>query len=78
MLCYFQNRPLYVLGYRVTGLFSFQRNQRAAVVLKQIQKTVRFPGETLFSMWTVENYRFRRKFRRLRWSKVLIRFPASR
>lgn len=57
---HFQDRLLYVLGYRVAGLFSLQRNQRVVEVLERIQKTVRFPGQTLF-------------IRRVRKSKVLQR-----
>ena len=86
---HFQDRPLYVLGYRVAGLFSLdvsglfchdglikdgvQRDQRVVEVLERIQKTVRFPGQTLFINADGENYRFRRKFRRVRKSKVLQR-----
>ena len=42
-------------------------------VLERTQKTVRFPGQTLFINADGENYRFRRKFRGVRKSKVLQR-----
>jgi hypothetical protein len=63
---HFQDHPLYVLGYSVAGLFPSRRNKRAAEVLERIQRTVRFPGETLFVNLDRENHRFRRKFRRVR------------
>jgi Zn-dependent protease with chaperone function len=72
---HFQDHPLYVFGYSVTGLFSFERKQRAAGVVEQIQKTVRFPGQTLFINVDGANHGFRRKFRRLRWTKLL--YPVS-
>jgi len=72
---HFQNHPLYVFGFRVIGLFSFERKQRAAEVMDQIEQTVRFPGQTLFINLDNEDYRFRRTFRRLPWTKVL--YPVS-
>jgi Zn-dependent protease with chaperone function len=68
---HFQNRPLYVLGYSVTGLFSFERAQRAAEVKEQIQNAVRLPGETFVVNVDGENHRLRRTFRRLRWSRLV-------
>ena len=72
---HFPDQPLYVLGYSVTGLFSFERKQRAAEVMEQIQKTVRLPGQTSFMNVDDENRRFRRRFGRLRWTKLL--YPVS-
>ena len=67
---HFQDHPLYVLGYSVAGLFPSRRNKRAAEVLERIQRTVRFPGETLFVNLDRENHRFRRKFRRVKGTKT--------
>ena len=75
---HFQDHPLYVLGYSVAGLFPSRRNKRAAEVLERIQRTVRFPGETLFVNLDRENHRFRRKFRQMRWAEILNRDSGVR
>lgn len=72
----FQDRPRYVLGYRVAGLFSLQGNRRLVEVLERIQTTLRFPGQTLFVNANGENDRYRRQFRRVRKSKVPQRAPT--
>ena len=73
---HFQDRPLYVLGYRVAGLFSSQRSKRATEALERIENSVQFPGQTLFINVDGDNYQFRRKFRRMRHTKIL-RTPSS-
>ncbi|WP_265945988.1 M48 family metallopeptidase [Dechloromonas sp. A34] len=63
--------PCYVLGYRVTGFFRFQRKRYEADALQQIRNRVQFPGETLILSVDGENYRFGRKFAWMRGSRIL-------
>ena len=63
--------PFYVFGYRVTGFFQLHSKQRAREVLRQIQESVRFPGETILINVEGDNYRFGRKFQWMRGAKVL-------
>jgi hypothetical protein len=63
--------PCYVLGYRVTGFFQLHSKRRAMEVLRQIQESVPFPGETLIINVEGANYRFRRKFRWMRGARIL-------
>ena len=70
-----QHRPLYVLGFNITGPFLLGGTKRATDVLQEIQKSVQLPRETLIINVDSEHYRLGRKFRRLRWAKILD--PAS-
>ena len=70
-VAYLPHRPCYVLGFAVAGPFRFHTKKRAAEVLAKIQETVRFPGETLIINVEGENYRFGRKFRWMRRSRIL-------
>jgi Zn-dependent protease with chaperone function len=63
--------PCYVLGYRVTGFFQLHSKRRAMEVLRQIQESVPFPGETLIINVEGGNYRFGRKFRWMRGARIL-------
>ena len=65
------HRPCYVLGYSVTGPFRFHREKRATEVLRRIQQGVQFPGEALIINVEGANYRFGRKFRRIRGARIL-------
>jgi Zn-dependent protease with chaperone function len=67
----FPDRPCYVLGFRSGGLLQRHAKRRAAEVLARIQETVSFPGETLIIDVEGENYRFGRKFRWMRGSRIL-------
>lgn len=61
-------RPCFVLGYTVRGWY---RKRKAAEVLGRIQQSVSFPGETLIISVEGENYRFGRKLRWMRGSRIL-------
>jgi Zn-dependent protease with chaperone function len=61
-------RPCYVLGYTVRGWLG--RKRRIAEVHQRIHEGVSFPGETLFLNVEGENYRFGRKFRWMRGSRI--------
>ncbi|HXE40907.1 MAG TPA: M48 family metallopeptidase [Azonexus sp.] len=63
--------PCYVLGYRVTGFFRFQRKRYEGGALQQIRNRVQFPGEALILSVDGENYRFGRKFAWMRGSRIL-------
>ncbi len=63
--------PCYVLGFGVTGFSQRHLKQRAQEIMRLLQETVRFPGETLIINVEGVNYRFGRKFRWIRGAKVL-------
>jgi Zn-dependent protease with chaperone function len=67
----FPDRPCYVLGFRTCGLLQWHTERRAAEVLARIQEKVSFPGETLIISVEGDNYRFGRKFRWMRGSRIL-------
>jgi Zn-dependent protease with chaperone function len=60
------DHPLYVLGYRVTPY-----HQSKTDVFERIQNSVQFPGDTFIIDLDGENYQLKRKFRRLRFSRIL-------
>ena len=65
-------RKLYVLGYTVRGgWLGWGKQASAQVVLNSIQQSVSFPGETLILHVQGENYRFGRKFRWMRGSRIV-------
>jgi Zn-dependent protease with chaperone function len=64
----FPQRPLYVLGYRVTASFRLRGSQTE--VFEGIQNAVQLPGDTFIVNVDGENYRLRRRFRRMRWPKI--------
>ena len=68
---HYQDRPLYVFGYRVIGLIPSERKTLATQVLARIKTSVQFPDQTLFINVDGKNYRLRRKLSRIRWAKVL-------
>jgi hypothetical protein len=55
-----------VLGYRVTP---YHRSKTD--VFERIQNSVQFPGDTFIIDLDGENYQLKRKFRRLRFSRIL-------
>lgn len=68
---HFPDRPLYVLGHKVTAWWSLHSKKRAAEVQRQIVENVKFPGETLIINVEGDNYRFGRKLRFMRGSRIL-------
>jgi Zn-dependent protease with chaperone function len=64
-------RPCYVLGFNVGSLLRWHTKARAAEALRRIQETLSFPGETLIISLEGENYRFGRKFRWMRSSRIV-------
>jgi len=68
---YFPERPLYVLGYCVTPWWSWHLKKRAEDVQRQIGEQVTVPGETLIVNLEGDNYRFGRKLRFMRGSRIL-------
>ena len=70
-LKYLTERPCYVLGFKVTGLFQFHSARRANEVTRRIRQTVEFPGDTIVISVEGKNYRFGRAFRRMRWATIV-------
>jgi Zn-dependent protease with chaperone function len=68
---HFPQRLMFVLGYRATGWFQLHSKKRAAEVLRRMQESVQFPGETLIVNVEGENYRFGRKFAWKRGARVV-------
>lgn len=68
---HFAHLPCYVLGYRASGFFRFQRKRLEGGVLQQIRNEVELPGETLIISVDGENYRFGRKFAWMRGSRIV-------
>jgi Zn-dependent protease with chaperone function len=64
------SRPCYVFGYAVGSPLRWRTKRRAADVLRRIQETVSFPGETLVISVEGQNYRFGWKFRWMRGSRI--------
>jgi len=69
---HFPQRPCYLLGFTAArSFFSSGNKRRVADVLEQIRANVTFPGETLILSVEGENYRFARKFRSIRGSRII-------
>lgn len=66
---HYPEQPLYVLGYTVRR--ALRPKQRRADVQEQILSEVVFPGETMVVSVEGDNYRFGRKFRWMRGSRIL-------
>lgn len=64
-------RACYVLGYVVRGFLPWGRKERVQQVLARIQESVSCPGETLIINVQGENYRFGRKLRWMRGSRIV-------
>ena len=65
------DRPLYVLGIKSIGFFQLHSSKRAARVVKDITDSVVFPGETMILNVDANLYKFARKMRRVRRSKLV-------
>lgn len=64
-------RTAYVLGFSVGGLLPWGKKGSTQIVLQRIQELVSFPGETMILSVEGENYRFGRKFRWMRGSRIV-------
>lgn len=65
-LQHFSERPCYVLGFSVTRFWQMLNQKRIEVARDKIRQDVSFPGETIIICIDGDNYRFGRK---LRWSR---------
>lgn len=68
---FFPERPLYVMGYTVAAFWPWQHRKLAKKIAAQIAETVSFPDQALFLCITGKNWRFLRKFRWMRGSRIL-------
>jgi Zn-dependent protease with chaperone function len=68
---YMPAHACYLLGFTTGGFLRPQRERRAAEVLRGIQTGVSFAGETLIINVEGGNYRFGRKLRWMRGSRIL-------
>jgi Zn-dependent protease with chaperone function len=69
---HFPERPCYVLGFTVDGAWRLRtKKRRASEVQQRLTQGVRYPGETLILNVEGENYRFGRKLRWMRGSRIL-------
>ena len=65
------SKACYVLGFTTGGLLAVHSEDRDAEVLASIQQDVSFPAETMIISVDGTNYRFRRKFQRVRGSQIV-------
>lgn len=63
--------PLLVLGFVVTPFWAFQRRKRVDEVQQRIVATIQWPGEALVLCVEGANKGFRKKFRKVRGSRIL-------
>jgi hypothetical protein len=68
---YMSEHPCYVLGYTVTPWWRLRSKRRAAEIQQRVVASVSFPGETLVLNVEGKNYRFGRKLRFRRGSRIL-------
>ncbi len=69
---HFPERPCYLLGFTAArSFFSWSNKVRIGQVLEQIRDHVRFPGETLILSVDGDKYRFGRKMRWVRRSRIV-------
>jgi hypothetical protein len=66
---HYPERVFYVLGFTVG--FTLRAKRRRAEVQQHILNDVEFPGETMVLSVEGDNYRFGRKFRWMRGSRIL-------
>lgn len=65
------DRPCYVFGFSVTGMLRFHSTKRADSVLKLVQQSVQFAGDTLIINIDAENASFGRVFKKIIGSRIL-------
>lgn len=63
--------PLYVLAFRLTHVFAFNREQRGQAMQERIVSEVTLPGDSFVICVDGTNYRFGRKFRWMRGARIL-------
>lgn len=68
---HFPERPLYVLGHRVTRWWWIHSRRRADEVQQRILDSVNFPGQALILNVEGDNWRFGRRLRFMRGSRIL-------
>jgi len=68
---HFPAQPLYVLGVKSTGFFQLHSQKRAARVVKEVSESLVFPGETIILNVDANLYKFARKMRRVKRSKLV-------
>ena len=68
---YMPDRACYVLGFTVGGILRHDHGRRTADAQRHIQESVGFPGETLILNIEGTNYRFGRKLRWMRGSRIV-------
>jgi Zn-dependent protease with chaperone function len=64
-------RPFYVLGFTLDGWLPWGKNDSSQVVLRRIQESVQFPGDTMILSVEGKNSAFRRKFRWTHGSRIV-------
>jgi len=64
-------RACYVLGFSLGGWLPWGKKDSSQVVLRRIQETVQFPGETMILSVEGKNSAFGRKFRWMRGSRIV-------
>ncbi|WP_097459348.1 M48 family metallopeptidase [Mangrovitalea sediminis] len=64
-------RPLYVIGFTVTPFWLPQSKKKNQAVMTELVARVKFPGFAKFISLEGNNYRFGRKFRWMRGSRIL-------
>lgn len=68
---HYPDNPLYILGFSARRWYQLDNRKRNQAVLERIRQEVPFPGETLIICVDGDNYRFGRKFRWMRGSRIL-------
>jgi hypothetical protein len=64
-------RACYVLGFTLGGWLPWGKKDSSQVVLRRIQESVQFPGETMILRVEGKNSAFGRKFRWMRRSRIV-------
>jgi Zn-dependent protease with chaperone function len=68
---HFPERPMYVLGIASTKWWRLYDRAQAHALVQRIKQEVRFPGETLIVSIEGNNYKFARKMRRVKRSRII-------
>lgn len=69
-VAHFADHPLYVLGFDCTPFWKWQSPRRTAGAMAELRGAIAWPGETLFLCVEQPYHRFRKKFRRIRGSRL--------
>jgi Zn-dependent protease with chaperone function len=68
---HFPETPMYILGYEVTPWWRLHSRSRATATLQRIRQDIYFPGRTLIVSVEGRNYKFGRRMRRVRGSRIV-------